>query len=312
MIVNMDIPLEYIGAAALLIMGLFLGFFYFANYYMVMRSKHPELHVLQTARKKPFPPVIAMIDPSDKIIMFNGILEKKTDIKLSKQDFGLLLDPHQVTKMPKSRMEDGTGIFLYGAGFHFPTSMNGARTIIQFVDRIRKVHPQLNFIRDDIVLIELFTKSGMDLKVDIANVLKMYPLDKEGNTNDMLKIELDNIQDLTKTELASYLASSEGTSLKLIVDDIAEMVETIKGETKGWKVQPGFFSMHDGISLLPIATMSSDLTRLETVTKMNTANDFMKEADPWMKVVTIVVIMLVVLVVSWMVIQAMTPKGAIA
>ncbi len=306
MIFNIDIPLEYIGGAALFIMALFLGFFYFANYYMEMRSKHPELHVFQKSRKKPFPPVIAMVDPSDKLVLFNGVLEKKTGIKLDKKDYGLLLDPHQVTKMPKSRLEDGTGLFLYGAGFHFPTSPNGARIIVQFVNKIRKEHPKLNFIRDDIVLIELFTKSGTDLKADIINVLKMYPLEND-NSSTIIQADIENIQNLSKDELKNYLESSEQTSLKLTVDDIADIVETIKGQTKTWKPQPGFFSMHDGISLLPIGTMSSDMTRLETVTKMNTANDFMKAPDPWMNALKFVALIGGGLILAWMIITAMKP-----
>lgn len=309
MIFNMDVPIEYIGAAGLLILVLFFGFFYFFNYWMDIRNKHPELHVLQTSRKKPFPSVIAMVDPSDKMLLFNGVLEKPTDIKLMKKDYGLLMDPHQATKMPKSRLEDGTGLFMYGAGFHFPISPNGARTIVQFVERIRKDHPTLNFIRDDIVLIELFTKSGTDLKADIINVLKMYPLEKlQDTTVNALNMDISNIANISKEDLTKYLESEEQTDLKITVDDIAETVEDIKGETKGWKVHPGFFSMHDGISLLPIGTMSSDMTRLETVTKMNTANDFMKAPDPWMATLKFIALIGGGLLLAYMIISAMKPE----
>ncbi len=308
MIINMDIPLEYIGFAALIILAMFLGLVFLGNYYMDIRSRHPELHVLQTSRKKPFPPVIAMVDPSDKLLLFNGILEKKTDIKLAKKDYGLLIDPHQVTKMPKSRLEDGTGMFLYGAGFHFPTSPNGARTLVQFVSKIRKEYPKLNFIRDDLVLIELFTKSGTDLPTDIINVLKMYPL--ETPVVDIERFERMDINEmgrLSEKELTDYIKEQEQKETKLTVDEIVEMVDDIKGKTKGWQVQPGYFSMHDGIALLPIGTMASDMTRLETITKMNTANDLLKDADPWMNTLKFVALIGGGLLLAWMIISAMKP-----
>ncbi len=304
----MDIPLEYIGFAALFILAMFFGLVYLGNYYMDIRSRHPELHVLQKARKKPFPPVIAMVDPSDKLLLFNGTLEKKTDIKLDKKDYGLLIDPHQVTKMPKSRLEDGTGLFLYGAGFHFPTSPNGARTIVQFISKIRKEYPKLNFIRDDIVLIELFTKSGTDLPNDITNILKMYPLETPIiPVEEFERMDVHEMGRLSEKELAEYIKEQEQKETKLTVDNIVEMVEDIKGRTKGWQVQSGYFNMHDGISLLPIGTMASDMTRLETVTKMNTANDLMKEPDPWMNTLKFVALIGGGLLLAWMIISAMRP-----
>ena len=308
MIFNMDIPLEYIGGAALLIVALFLGFFYFFNYYLEMKRKHPELHVLQLARKKPFPSVIVMVDPSDKTLMFNGVLEKKTDIKLNINDYGLLIDPHQVTKMPKTRMEDGTSVFYYGAGFHFPTSLNGARTIIQFIAKIRSDYRLLNFIRDDIVLMEMFTKSGEDLPKDIKSILNMYPLEKPVVSIDILS-EKDIFPLLTEDEKIDYYLKKGEDDNQLTVQKIVEIVEDAKSKVKGWQVHPGYFSIHDGISLLPIGTMASDMSRLETVTKMNTANDFMKAPDPWMNTLKFLGIIAAGVLVIWMIVSAMKPGG---
>ncbi len=308
MILNMDIPIEIIIGAAVFVLVLFLAVVFLGTYYMDIRSKHPELHVLQTARKKPFPPVICMVDPSDKMLMFNGIKEKKTDIKLKKGDYGLLFDPYQTAQMPKSRLEDGTGMFMYGVGFHFPVSPNGARTIVQFINKIRKEYPKLNFIRDDIVLLELFTKSGTDLRKDIVNVLKMYPLE-----NPIIDVDASNrISDqalsvLSEEERIEYFVQQQIKESKITVDEIAEMIEDSKGKTKGWKIESGWFSIHDGISLLPIGTMSSDMARLETVTKMNTANDLMKEPDQWMNTLKFIAIVGGMLILAWMIITAMKP-----
>jgi len=305
-----NVPIEYIGGAALMILALFLGFFYFANYYMEMRSKHPELHVFQVSRKKPFPPVIEMVDPSDKTLMFNGVLEKKTGIKLAKQDYGLLIDPRQVTKMPKTRMEDGTNRFFYGAGFHFPVSPNGARTIVQFIGRVRKEYPKLDFIRDDIVLIELFTKSGTDLPKDVKSILKMYPLETSFisvDEFDRKTFEELSIMD-TKDQL-EYQKTQLEKEERLTVDKIVDMVEDAKGKIKGWTVQPGYFSMHDGISLLPIGTTASDMARLESITKLNDANDMAKTPDPWMNTLKFVALIGGGLILAWMIISAVNTGG---
>ena len=305
-----NVPIEYIGAAAILILGLFLGFFYFANYYMEIRRKHPELDILNRSRNRPFPPIIEIVDPSDKTLMFNGVLEKKTDIKLAKKDYGLLIDPKQLTLMPKTRMEDGTNRFFYGAGFHFPTSPNGARTIVQFIDKVRKEYPKLNFIRDDIVLIELFTKSGTELPKDVKNILKMYPLENPIITIDESeRMGFEEIALMDEKEQLEYHKKQADKEDRLTVDKIVELVEDVKSKIKGWKVEPGYFSMHDGIALLPIATMSSDMTRLETITKMNTANDFMKAPDPWMATVKFVALVGGGLLLAYMIITAMRPAG---
>jgi len=310
---NIDIPpldIFTVGGVALFLMALFLGFFYFMNYWMEIRRKHPELDILNTSRKRPFPPIIEMVDPSDKTLMFNGVLEKKTDIKLAKKDYGLLIDPKQLTLMPKTKMEDGTNRFFYGAGFHFPVSPNGARTIVQFIDRVRKEYPKLNFIRDDIVLIELFTKSGTDLPKDVRNILKMYPLENPiVQIDDCDRKTAEEILRMDETEQLEYQLEQANKEDRLTVDKIVELVEDAKTKIKGWRVEPGYFSMHDGISLLPIGTMSSDMTRLETITKMNTANDLMKEPDPWMNTLKFVALIGGGLLLAWMIISAMAPKG---
>lgn len=300
MIVNADIPFEIIIGSGVFVMVLIGATVYFGTYWMDIRSKHPELHVLQKARKPPFPPAVGMVDPSGRTIWFNGEKEKASEIKLKNNDYGLLFDPYMVSRMPKTRFADGTGYFMYGAGFHFPTDANGARTIIQFVRNIRNEYPKLNFIRDDIVLMELFTKSGTDLPTDISNVLKMYPLEKP-----IIDVETVVVEDNIDTELKE-LAIIEQTE-KLTVDKIVELIEEIKGKTKGWMVKPGYFSIQDGMALLPIGTMSSDLARLESVTKLNTINNLQKEAAPWDSLVRFTVVIMGVIVIAWMVIVNVRP-----
>ena len=304
---QLNLPFEVIIGGAVFLFCSVGAAVYFGNYYFDMKRKHPELHVMQKARTKPYPPVVAMVDPSGRSFYFNGEKERKQDCKLKKEDFGLLLDPNTVSKMPRSRLEDGTQVFYYGAGFHFPVDPNGARTIVQLVRKIRIEYPKLNFIRDDVVLLELLTKSGTDLPIDIANVMKMYPL--EAYYEEMAKNACEAPGGLFKKK-GSKTEERRPTYTEITIDELAEMIEEIKGKLKTWHVEPGYFSMHEGMNLLPIGTMSSDMKRLETVTKINAMNDMAKEAAPWDSLVRFFLIIMAAIVIAWMVISAMTPKGA--
>ncbi len=302
---ELNLPFEIVIGIGITLMCSVGAAAYFGIYYFDMKNKHPELHVFQKARKSPFPPVVAMVDPSGRFYHFNAEKERKQDCKLKKEDYGLLLDPNTVSKMPRSRLEDGTQVFMYGAGFHFPVDPNGARTIVQLVAKIRKEYPKLNFIRDDIVLLELLTKSGTDLPIDIANVMKMYPL--EDYYEELARNACEAPGGVfKKNRNKNQPAEEQKPSYKDIsVDQLAEMIEEIKGKLKTWHVEPGYFSMHEGMSLLPIGTMSSDMKRLETITKINTMNDMAKEQAPWDSLVRFFLIIMAAIVISWMVISAM-------
>jgi len=249
--VSINIGYEMLGLAGVIVFVLFGASVYFGQYYFNMKSKNPELHVLNKARDAPFPPVITMVDPSGRQLYFNGDKERREDAKLKNEDYGLLLDPMLMGKLPESRLEDGTRQYFYGTGFYFPTSPNGARTIVQLIKKIRKEYPMLNFIRDDITLIELLFKAGSDLPKDIETVIKQYPLEDYFG-DDVVQQDIN-------------------------VDVLTSTFEEIKGKLKAWKVTPGWFSMHEGIALLPIGTQSNDMKRLETITKIHTMTDILKE-----------------------------------
>lgn len=282
---NIDIGFEYITIAGVAIFILFAAAAYFGQYYFGMKSKNPELHVLNKARDFPFPPVITMVDPTGRQLYFNGEKERKEEAKLKNEDYGLLIDPLLMGKLPESRLVDGSRQYFYGAGFYFPTSPNGARTIVQLVRKIRKEYPQLNFIRDDITLVELLFKTGSDLPKDIETVIKQYPLEDYYAGNDAV---LDQNID---------------------VDTLVALFEEIKGKLKAWKVEPGWFSMHEGLSLLPIGTQSNDMKRLETITKINTMNDVLKEPPVWEGLLKIAVIVGGLLVLAYMIIVNVKAGG---
>lgn len=275
---GVNIPLDYIAIAGFIGMVLFVGFVYFFMYWSDMRSKNPELHVFNKSRHKPFPDVVALIDLSGRHFFFNAEKEKPHDVKLKKDDYGLLLDSRLASKRPRSRLEDGISIMYYGTNFHFPVDPNGARTIVQLVRKIRKEYPALNFIRDDIVLMELLTKSGDDIAHDIGVVLEMYPLEAPESP-----IEAKT---MTKTTLV-------------------HLFEEIKGKLKEWRVEPGWFTMKEGLELLPIGTTSADMKRAVTIEKINTQNEMGKPLEWWKELMIPAFYSAAIIVVAYLVIAAM-------
>ena len=286
---GINIPLEYLGIAAIIVMAMLIGLVYFFIYWSDMRSKNPELHVFNKARAKPFPDVVALIDLSARHFFFNAEKDKPHDVKLKKDDYGLLLDSRLASKRPRSRLEDGISIMYYGTNFHFPVDPNGARSIVQLVRKIRKEYPQLNFIRDDIVLLELLTKSGEDIAHDVSIVLEMYPFEAYG-TEPIQKV-------------------SKGKEIDKIVcttpEDLKTLIEQIKGKLKDWRVEPGWFSMKEGLELLPIGTTSADMKRAVTIEKINTQNEMGKPQEWWKDMFPVFILGMSAMVVAWLVISAM-------
>ncbi len=275
--VMIDLSYEILGAIGVIEFLLFAGLVFFGTYWLDIRSKNPELAALNDARKKPFPPVIGLVDLSDRVLFFSGVKDKPHDVKLKKSDYGLLLDPRLASKMPKSRLEDGTPFLLYGVNFHFPISINGARTIVQVIRKIRDEYPKINFIRDDFVLLELLTKSSSeDLYHDIKEVLKTYPVEAES-------------EDIITEEI------------------LANTIEEIKSRLKDWGIKSGWVSLKEGIDSLPIGTTSMDMKRVETTARDLERNDMQGEKHTWDDAAKFLVVGVVIIVVSYMVITAMKP-----
>lgn len=274
--VSVDLPLEILGFAGIAVTALIFGFIYLFMYWLDMRNKNPELHVFNKARNKPFPDVVSLVDLSGRHFYFNAEKDKPQDVRLKKDDYGLMLDSRLASKRPRSRLEDGTSIMYYGTNFHFPVDPNGARTIVQLVKKIRKEYPELNFIRDDIVLLELLIKSGEDIKHDVGNVLQMYPL--EGMADKTIHIS---------------------------TEDLVVLIEEIKGKLKEWRVEPGWFSMKEGLELLPIGTTSADMKRAVTIEKINTQNEMGKPLEWWKELMIPAFYASAIIVVAYLVISAM-------
>jgi len=346
--VSYNIPMEIIGIVLGIIMALIGAVFYFGTYWYDMRKKNPELDVFLKARKPPYPPIISMVDLSGRMFCFVGEKDKPHDVKFKKDDFGLLLDPRFASKAPRTRLEDGTTILFYGTNFHFPLDLNGARAIVQTVKKIRHEYPELDFIRDDIVLLELLTKEGEDLYHDVREVLHRYPQEieeiEEPSSIHLPKIRLpkslrriiskeeieenenagviepqketdktdktENADPETETEAENDIPIEDIAVMDdtLTEDDIVEIVEEIKAKLKQWKIEPGFFSLKEGLELLPIGTTSTDMKRVETITKINTQNEI-GYRPTWEDTAKFIGIVVAIIVVAYMVISALKPPG---
>lgn len=302
--VSIDLPMEVLGFIGLVIMALFAGCVYFGTYWLDMRQKNPELHVMTAARKPPFPKVVVMVDKSGRHMFFNGIKEKPQDAKFKEDAYGLKLDPALASKMPQSRLEDGTPILYYGVNFHFPTDPNGARAIVQLVKKIRKEYPQLNFIRDDIVLLELLTKSGEDLPNDVKVVKNMFPFEASAEQGTPQKPTAFGWLKGTKNPSENTDTTEAKEQTQLTEKELVNLIEEIKGQLKSWKIEPSSFSMKEGLDLLPIGTTGTDMQRIESITKIATQNDLSKDKPGWEDAAKFLAIIVGIVVVAYMVISA--------
>lgn len=299
--VSVDLPLDILGLIGLIFLGLVGGFIYLLMYWMDMRSKNPELHAFNKARSKPFPDVVSLVDLSGRHFFFNAEKDKPHDVRLKKDDYGLMLDSRLASKRPRSRLEDGVSVMYYGTGFHFPVDPNGARTIVQLVRRIRKEYPQLNFIRDDIVLMELLIKSGNDIAHDVNIVLEMYPLEAVEETTETKTVTLKS-----KVRKALYGEEKETDKILYVTsNELVDTIEEIKGKLKEWRVEPGWFSMKEGLELLPIGTTAADMKRAVTIEKINTQNELGRPLEWWKELATPAMYSAAIMVVAYLVITAM-------
>lgn len=299
--VTVDLPIEVLGFAGLTFIVLLAGFIYFLMYWMDMRSKNPELHAFNKARGKPFPDVVSLVDLSGRHFFFNAEKDKPHDVKLKKDDYGLMLDSRLASKRPRSRLEDGVSLMYYGTNFHFPVDPNGARTIVQLVRKIREEYPKLNFIRDDIVLLELLIKSGEDIAHDVDIVLEMYPLEAICETPEAKAGTLKS-----KVRKALY-GEEEKESDKIVCvtsNELVDTIEEIKGKLKEWRVEPGWFSMKEGLELLPIGTTAADMKRAVTIEKINTQNELGKPLEWWKELAIPAMYSAAIMVVAYLVIAS--------
>jgi len=293
--VSIDLPLEYIIGIGILILALAGAALFFGMYWLEMRDKNKELDVFLTARKKHLP-IISLIDLAGRLYLFVGEKHKPQDIKYKNDTFGLIIDSAQASKKPRSSLQDGTPLIFYGINFHFPLDPNGARGIVQLIHNIREEYPQLNFILDDIAIMELLTKSGDDLYNDVQEVLYRYPQEKEPE---------DIIQTAKRHLFSRKKATTQEPTEVYTAEQIVGIFEEIKGRMASWNVKSGYINMKEAISLLPIATTSRDMLAVETVTKIATQNDMNKDLKWWQEMATPFLYVVGAMVVGFMVIMAL-------
>lgn len=247
--------LEVLVGVALLL-ALFVALGYFVSFWNNIRKKHPELPVFRIARKFPFPPIIALVDGAGKIMFFNGLKKKKSDVQFNKDDYGLLIDPAILTKKPRSSLADGTPVYFYGTDTYFPTDPLAIRSIMQLINYMRNEFKIFEYINEDIILMELLLKEGDDLLKDCETVIKRIELDK------IVTVEQDGV------EVERQIVEPE---------ELAYAIEVSKMELKTEKISNGYFSFNDGLSRLPLGTVAGDFKRAiqlaETAAKAENTKD---------------------------------------
>lgn len=285
------IPINFnLGMWQALAIGLFaivigLSYVYFLTYVLDIKTKQPELDVLRASRKKPFPPVIALVDGAGKIMFFNGVKDKSSDVSFRKKDFGLMIDPAILTKKPRSHLIDGTPIYFYGTDTYFPVDPLGARAVVSLIKQARRDYPVFGDIKDDVVIMELLQKEGDDLLKDCEKVLKRFRLNEEITYVD------NETQETTQRP-------------KVIATELSCAIEDLKSELKERKIDTGWFSINEGLERIPLGTVSGDFKRAIQLSEVAAQNDMGDFEKKWMAVAIVFAVIVGVMVVAYMIIEA--------
>lgn len=242
--------------------GFMIALFYLFSYWNNIRSKMPELDVLQQCRKRPFPPLIIIIDGAGRMLFFVGEKDKKTDVKFKKDDYGLLIDPAILTKKPKSTLIDGTTVYLYGTDTYFPIDPLGARGIVQVIRQIRKEFALFDYVKDDVVIMELIMKEGDDLLKDCETVMQRIDANQ-------------GVQEIDP-DTGEIIEREEVTALEL-----KYAIEESKKKFKTYGVSDGYFSFNDALERIPLGSTSGDFNRAIQLAQYGERNEMGSTEQKW-------------------------------
>lgn len=281
---ELDIWSAVIAFAILAAIG--IAFMFLLSYYFDIKNKQPELDVLRQCRKKPYPPLVVQADGAGQLTFFAGVKEKKSDVAFMKKDSnGMLLDPAILTKKPRNHLVDGKSVYFYGTDTYFPVDLLGSRAVVSLIHQARAEYEVFDWIKDDVVIMELLQKEGDDLLIDCERVLKRFRLDES-------IIVLDD-------------DGEQMQRAKVLPNELSYAVEKLKGELKDRRIENGWFSINDGLERLPLGTVAGDIKRalqLEAVATMNDSGEMDKK---WIIAATVFAIVAGVLILAYMLINAM-------
>ena len=281
---ELDIWSAVIGFAILAAIG--IAFMFLLSYYFDIKNKQPELDVLRQCRKKPYPPLVIQADGAGQLTFFAGVKEKKSDVAFMKKDSnGMLLDPAILTKKPRNHLVDGKSVYFYGTDTYFPVDLLGSRAVVSLIHQARVEYEVFDWIKDDVVIMELLQKEGDDLLIDCERVLKRFRLDEP-------IIVLDDDGEQVQRP-------------KVLPTELSYAVEKLKGELKDRRIESGWFSINEGLERLPLGTVAGDIKRALQLEAVATLNDSGEMDKKWIIAATVFAIVAGVLILAYMLINAM-------
>jgi hypothetical protein len=251
--VSISLTLIQLGMVGVLILILFGTTMFFGMFWWDIKSKFNDVYVRQYCRKKNLP-VIRTIDGSGREAWLIGDKDKDYDLKFKSKERNVLVDPAYLSKMPSNHLPDGTKLYDFHTNYHFPIDKVGISGVVSMFRRIRKEYPQLNPIRDDVVILELMGKNSADLIEDCQKVLGRFDVDED----------------------------------ECSVQDLANTIESIKSNLKNWKIEQGYMSVNQAVSRLPFGTFAVDISQIEEVTEQNYENEFGKRQSEMMMWMTVI------------------------
>lgn len=245
--VSIALTLTQLGMIGLIILVLFGTTMFFGMFWWDIKTKFNDVYVRQYCRKHNLP-IIRTIDGSGREAWLTGDKDKDYDLKFKGKDRHVLVDPAYLSKMPSNHLPDGTKLYDFHTNFHFPVDKVGVSGVVSMFRKIRDEYAQIALIRDDFVILELMGKSSMDLQDDCQKVLDRFDVDEADCS----------------------------------AQDLAIIIENIKGNLKNWDIEQGYMSVNQAVSRLPFGTFAVDISQIEEVTEQNYENELGKHTATMM------------------------------
>ena len=222
------------------------------NDYLYMRRNVPEALVFLNARQQR-KDVSMVIDNANVADMYVTTKVDKGDVEFDdKGKLGVQIDPAVLSGVEAIRTRSGISIWEYPVNFYFPVGNKGKRGILSIVDHVRKEHPDLNFIHNDLVVIELLHYPANHLEYNCKKIVKGY-------------LDIDDVEEIK--ERAS---------------ELVEEIEQIKSEVPTLKLKSGFYSSRKALNAIPIGSTAPDIARIIKVVKNMAEHSGWDDIPKWL------------------------------
>jgi len=197
----------------------FIGWIVLIDYWMKIRKFAPEAPVLAKCRKKQLPIIEVM--GGGRISLIAGEKKNRGDLSFKDNTYGMAIDPRILGRDTPLMAKGGLQWTHYSTKFPFSVTEKSTRSLIAIIDKVRKNHPEIDFLID-IDIITLLGTPRSDLEHDCKNHI-------------------------------------DEQDPQMGLDSLVGTIETVQDEAAILPPKTGFFSFAEGVQLNPSVFLSQDV-----------------------------------------------------